>query len=693
MDVGKVAKTLLPHLNVVEPIAREIAKDVYDPETKTWFRKSILRPENNGGPLMNKVATQGYGSLTPEEQQKLLDSQMNLIMGVNSGIQSVGDDVIPQAAKTVGPVIDDAVQKLLPAPQAFEGFDDVTTKMLDTLKGKVLVNPQVIKQELARPNYKKPEKDIIQSVLDEFEGSAGKISVKDFAGKVKKKLLPLTPKETSGRWNDYTLGNKTGEDVNYNEIVYESPIKTKAGDVHFNQSEHPGYFGHVRAEDLLGDRIRISPDEYKIVETGLKERPYALVDAMGEVNQRFSSMEEANRVLDLYKSGQYSNQRTLPGNIRRVNEIQSDLFQRGRYEKELAPQIPNGALVNYDGKQLRTHTYSSGRIFLEDPLDGTVYNQVDPDKIVEQNPELNITPVPADKKRAMESYKGDNWWQRLIRQEIQRAAKDDKMNLRFPTGNTAAHIEGYVDEGAVPRDVGVGETFDYGGEDYRVLSDEYGDSVSAVPERAIENEFSFATAKQEEIDSFRSELEYDPQNYAVDLSDYLPDDEIEALKDLGVDDFEAQYHSLADAINRMMDDRYPNADSFADEWTDSTGMRYIHTGDDNIVVLKEGWEPESMSRGVSSPSEDIYDQLNQDQQRVFDFYENDITGYLKKLKGDKVTNITDDNGYTWVNVPIDPSDKKAVEAFQLFAPLVGGAAALKMLGIDQETKDQSSQLL
>ncbi len=47
-----------------------------------------------------------------------------------------------------------------------------------------------------------------------------------------------------------------GEVADYSEIIYESPVKTSAGDVHFPARKAIGYFGHTRIEDMADNKTR-----------------------------------------------------------------------------------------------------------------------------------------------------------------------------------------------------------------------------------------------------------------------------------------------------------------------------------------------------------------------------------------------------------------------------------------------------
>jgi len=230
-----------------------------------------------------------------------------------------------------------------------------------------------------RPDIKQPERDLLRKFLAD-EGD--EVDVANFANKIKTELLPLkrnAPKVgdsardagiTSTRYENVTLpSEQRGPVSNYSEHVYESPIETSAGKVHFGNSydgANKGYFAHTRIEDV-------------------------------------GSMHE-NALTGASK--------TYAGDTRRVIEIQSDLFQKGRLEDEM-PKIGEGA------------------------------NRAGAEQIAKTDPKSFATKELAREAelKKLEPYR-NTWWERIVREEVKQAAKDGKTKLQFPTGETAMKIEG-----------------------------------------------------------------------------------------------------------------------------------------------------------------------------------------------------------------------------------------------------------
>ncbi len=275
------------------------------------------------------------------------------------------------------------------APKIFKGFTDLSTKILEKLRGRTTVSKQFISDLTNAPDLKQPERDLIRNVL---QGEGNDVKVTDFANKVKTELLPLertsaTAKDkVSGvnrnvtnyapRYENIALPDELrGPVANYDEHIYNSPIQTSAGGVHFSGKEK-NYFAHTRIEDLPGETMRISDAMKRGDATNLKNFEAGL--PMG-----------------------------TQGSTRRVIELQSDLFQKGRLELEnnrLEPELID---------------YTSGK------------RKVTPQHRVDRTAELS----------KLEPYR-NTWHERVIREEVKQAAKDGKKILQFPTGETAMKIEG-----------------------------------------------------------------------------------------------------------------------------------------------------------------------------------------------------------------------------------------------------------
>lgn len=258
----------------------------------------------------------------------------------------------------------------------YEGEKDLTLKTLEKLKGRSTVSKQFISDLTNAPDLKQPERDAIRAALAD-EGD--NVSVKEFANKVKTELLPLkrtAPGNGFTRYENIVLPQESrGTIAAYKEHIYQSPIKTTAGGTHFSHFEEKareGYFAHARVEDLPGPQTGQA--------FGKKGLPANLAEARGE-----------------------------GGSTRRVIEIQSDLFQKGRLENE--------------AKERAARAFQRGQRSADNPM-------------VLRPEDVDISDL-----KKLEPYR-NTWHERIIKEEVKQAALDGKTKLQFPTGETAMKIEG-----------------------------------------------------------------------------------------------------------------------------------------------------------------------------------------------------------------------------------------------------------
>ena len=167
-------------------------------------------------------------------------------------------------------------QQDIPSVRPYTETGALTTTLLKELEGKTTVSKQYLLDATNRPEIKQVEKDLIRSILNEFDGKT--INAEEFANRVKVELLPLERKTNAiyekkrvegrggnrittqhtelsdsldvARYEHITLPDELRGDIsNYAEVIYESPIKTSAGGTHFAGATE-NYFGHTRTEDM-----------------------------------------------------------------------------------------------------------------------------------------------------------------------------------------------------------------------------------------------------------------------------------------------------------------------------------------------------------------------------------------------------------------------------------------------------------
>src|SRR3990167_6992880 len=217
------------------------------------------------------MALPTFRSLTGEFKERVQDivrnSEANLDLSVFGPIRGVmsqipkptKEEAIKQGLLPIGGSYIDlmgisslrAVGKQA-TPKVFKGFKNLTTKVLDRLKGKSVTSKQEILDFTNMPELKQAERDLIRRTLAD-EGD--KIDVPAFANRVKTELVPLKRTGALQKYEGVSLPDELrGPVADYNEHIYQSPIKTSAGDVHFSYGSAkdvaPNYFAHTRIEDL-----------------------------------------------------------------------------------------------------------------------------------------------------------------------------------------------------------------------------------------------------------------------------------------------------------------------------------------------------------------------------------------------------------------------------------------------------------
>jgi hypothetical protein len=265
-------------------------------------------------------------------------------------------------------------------PQNYANENNLTLKTLERLNGRISVSKQYISDLSNTKDLKKAEREIIQKVLQEFPD--GKINVKEFEDKVKRELLSLKIRRTSFAHHDNVVlpAHLRGNIAKYSEHFYSSPVRSTAEFTHFSGFGVYGknnYFAHSRIEDMEGNKTR------------------------------------------------------------RVLEIQSDLFQNGRIEIEEFTQgelnFEEAKKALEDGKEVRPVMDFMGDHDIGKPI--KTLKELSNAK----TNEFAVRKEIPDFHKLLQYRRC--WHERIIQEEIRKAAKDGKSHLQFPTSETAMKIQ------------------------------------------------------------------------------------------------------------------------------------------------------------------------------------------------------------------------------------------------------------
>jgi hypothetical protein len=469
----------------------------------------------------------------------------------------------------------------------YEGEKDITTKVLTRLEGKSSVSKQYISDLTNVADLKQTERDIIRNVLDTYPVGAS-VPIKEFADKVKAELLPLdvlNSNETGpgGRYESTALpSTERGPVANYNERIYQSPVKTHAGATHFGDNGGMGfedeggapdrYFGHTRIEDM-------APDTH----------------------------ESANPI-----TGKRS------GSVRRIIEVQSDLYQKDRLEGEVKPYEELDKNLTTKEKDLMTSLANKPGVTLQSFYRNLPYDIFSPDKTrvglsdtqLYEHAKAGFPHKPTLKLR---QYSNPTAHFRMVREEIKQAAIDGKTKLQFPTGETAMKIEGLGQQS---------EWYDRpDGEDI-----EYGD---LLPSDALY-----------------------PEDVKVGMTIANEANGVWVVTDvLGDGKFKA--------VSKSQIERY--IDSKNSHLPDSHQVTFEKVVSDHTLLGRQF--------GSLNETFDISGKVDTNNP-IYKFYEKDLGRYLKNTYDAKL--VTDAQDVKWYEVEIKPEQaKQPVQAFKKGAPKFG----------------------
>ena len=560
--------------------------------------------------------TDRQGEIQAETIALMSDMKNNVISNEDAMIRL---EKLQEEFKKIAASIDTPSYKTI---EIFEGYSELTTNVLNLLKGKTTVNKQFIIDALKREGVKPGEKLAFDTVLEEYK-SVERVPVKEFADKVKLQLLPLSRQDRWGHKGGYVSpadmtpeikedlehgippikrfefpytvkGSKRGFVSKYSETIYQSPALNDAGGKHYSQHDFPGYFGHVRKEDMVDTKAYTMSEALKDKSLSVEDRK-----AMTLKDKRFY----------------------LQGKIRRLVEIQSDFFQDKVY---------------YDKAKYRYGLYTSDLPIFRKAIKETTEH-------INAGITLRGRDIPLSHIKEFVKMNDDYdklmvyfkiWYQRLIREEIKLAADDDKDILRFPTGATAMNIEGYGEEG--------------GNEWFEVMTDRptvQGDQLTqAYLKQGMIIRQGTGNAIQKWIVTLvmrNGQFKAMPVTYKESFLENVglfKDNKFNA----GVKIIKTVYQGQTYYFNKDTVDSHIRDSMTEKDWTIAQ-------------QLDEMIENRSETFNVSS-------HVNKNHP-IYKFYEVDIPNFLRKIRPD-LKLVTDEQGITWFETHITEKDKEAVIAFK-----------------------------
>lgn len=631
--------------------------------------------------------------------------QLNKLVGKGDIIEGLYKDILNKKPGIIQKqIIRQRIQRGLSQlddlqKEYFQNPDALTIKFLENVdvKNREFSSYQFLK-DLAKSKglpLKESERNLINDILDTQFKDEKKIAMEDFRNAVRSELMPLQVIETE-TYSEYGADNVGLSDTEQVTHIYNSP---------FNH----GYTGHFSGDFDL--KIKISDLEIKQIpghekfavmkkgvelnEANIAENVYHLANtkkaAQSWIDSKILNDETVsykNSSIDVGLVGLFGHTRIWDpidtrassdtvGGTRYVAEIQSDAFQNLERITDRSEKF----FENYKTVAEAEKAFKDKPVFI-------INKDEDSDYQVENISEIqsafdsgwNVAfektkPMTPEEVKFMQ-FK-NVWHERIIREEIRRAAMDGKHKLRFPTPHTIAKIEGYLSgDGQIPEDTVVGETFDYSGNDYILLSDDYGESGKAVPEENLRGIYDFSQVREDEINSVADDLVYEIKHSknlneinnstSVDFSK----EEIAALKKAVKEDDQDTIAELAQsAAEKSVDSQYHDAESFVYYYAENIENNFAFAAPNNqVIFLNNNGNIETLGFGTTEIDKDGFDYEEdlgiQEQRTVARFYDKQVGRYLAKLRKQNFREITDENGYDWYETDIMPEDKSAVEAFQ-----------------------------
>lgn len=554
-------------------------------------------------------------------------------------------------------------------PSEVSDVKDLTTPILEQLKGKDVISKQFISDLAKRQEVKQVERDLINKVLEEFEN---KVDVKKFIEKVNSRLLPLRviESDTYANYGMDNIGMDYDSSVNPPKThIYDSPFKhgrtghfssdferTETGKDTGIYNYDSGLFGHTRVADDVDESrlpvryvLEIQSDIFQ-GEKGTAVLPSGIKQQIKEAENFIKEFEEATQKFEKENEDIKNSRGAYADTTDRVKE--ADLKHNLENIEDWKRKIEN----------------KRGEI---------------------KEAEKRLEEMSKNEPLQMFSHYKNTWHERLIREEVARAAKEGVSALRFPIPYTVAKIEGFIGESApyelMDSGTEVGDRIDYGGETM-VIVKSYGDgSFQAVAESAIMPFYNGArftasveTLADEDAQSLADEIQYEWDKLDANVQagfeahkdtkklQKISDDADYNLKevlDIMYNEDESFDGALETWKNKKIED-YDAEDQFA-------GMGYdVEIDGDTLIAWEKNSSPENFDSPDSYRNADNEADFNyendlegQEQKTVVRFYDKQVLPYVKKIRKGNAEIVEDPNGNSWLETKINKEDNRPVVAF------------------------------
>jgi len=345
---------------------------------------------------------------------------------------------------------------------------------------------------------------------------------------------------------------------------------------------------------------------------------------------------DENEILEMYNYGSQNYDFVKNPTTRRILEMQSDLFQKGRKRFDL---------TSYDLKVGDTFETDKGLIEVTDILEGSqtiniknltigTSQYLDRDTFITAY-KNKIGKNPVSKNDFLQLLNKDsNWVTFFVKSIIQDSAKKGYEKVLFPSGNTASKVEGHTTL----------EEFKKEKEDRIKELEENNHFNKPVTDANQVPRISFKFTSQRNRKVQVDYLKNENGNYNF-IATYLDTNETKPVTATNV---------LLDAYNRHLSEQKEK-------------------NNNEINQLKQELERVEGPEGFGALKP------------IYNFYENVVTNVLNKQFGkNSVKQVTDENGNTWNEVEIIPLRDRATILYQKETAIQAKARILKKVNANKE---------
>ena len=402
--------------------------------------------------------------------------------------------------------------------------------------------------------------------------------------------------ENSLNNSDYYSNLTVPGGTNYTESEIATPDITPSikGHAQFATEKGIGWFRSDDQELLKSIApVQVTKEEYDAV----LNNPTNVFGEFTEDGETYYTDENENRRYSRNKQGYFRQDVYQPNQAktRRILEVQSDLFQKGRDRKDLLLSNNNRFKFTYnlsDFNIIYNFSNNSYKIVYSNNGNEPSLQYMPPKNIIEDVIKLEKDKIKASRNSSENQFlqllnKSGNWVTFFIKSIIQDSAKKGYEKVLFPTGNTASKVEGH----------------------------------STLEEFKKEKEERIKSRKE-----FLSELEKRNKTWVVVKGDKYEDKPV------------AYFDTEGETVKYIEDN-------------DDLNLRYM--SNNQVSINKEiediNNEINQIKRELIKVETEGFAALRP----IYNFYENTVTNILKK-QGLNIKKIKDEYGNTWNEVNIKP---------------------------------------